>query len=87
MYRKFMKGLTCVLAILFMASPLAFAQGKASGTVVGVAEKVIMIRGADGKTYQVDIVKVVAVDLKTGDAVEYELVAGSPVNVTKAKKP
>jgi len=88
MYRKFMKSLTCVLAILFVTSTLAFAQGKkASGIVVGVAEKAIMIKGADGKTYEIDVVKVVGVDVKTGDMVEYELVEGRPVNVTKAKKP
>jgi hypothetical protein len=82
-----MKSLTCLLAILFVSSTLAFAQGqKASGTVVAVAEKVVTIKAADGKTYDVEVVKVVGMDLKTGDTVEYELVEGKPVNVTKAKK-
>lgn len=87
MYRKFMKTITCAFAILLVSSSLVLAAAqKGSGTVVAVAEKIVTIKGADGKTYEVAIEKVVAVDLKTGDAVEYEIIEGKPVNVNKAMK-
>lgn len=87
MYRKFMKTVTWALAVLLLSSTLALAAAqKGSGVVVAVAEKIVTIKAADGKTYEVEIAKVVAVDLKTGDAVEYEIVEGKPVNVNKAMK-
>jgi hypothetical protein len=87
MYRKLMKTLSCALAILFVASTLALAAGqKSSGVIVAVATEVVMIKGADGKTYEVEAAKVVAEDLKTGDIVEYEIVEGKPLNVKKAQK-
>jgi hypothetical protein len=87
MYRKIMKTLSCALAILFVASTLALAAGqKSSGVIVAVAEKVVMIKGADGKTYEIEAVKVIAEDLKTGDIVEYEIVEGKVLNVKKTTK-
>jgi hypothetical protein len=84
MYRKFMKTLACALAVLFLTSTLALAAGqKMSGTVVGVEKDVVSIKGADGKTYQIEAVKVVAENLKTGDMVEYELVEGKVQNAKK----
>jgi len=87
MYRKFMKTITCVFAILLVSSTLALAAGqKASGTVVAVAEKAVTIKGADGKTFQIEVEKVAALNLKNGDLVEYEIIEGKPVNVNKAMK-
>lgn len=87
MYRKLMKTLSCVLAILFVASTLAFAGGqKNSGVIVSVAAEVVMIKGDDGKTYEIEAAKVVAEDLKTGDLVEYEIVEGKVLNVKKTEK-
>lgn len=87
MYRKLRKTLSCALAILFVASTLAFAGGqKNSGVIVAVTEQVITIKGADGKTYEIEAAKVVAEDPKTGDLVEYEIVEGKPVNVNKKAK-
>jgi hypothetical protein len=82
MYSKFMKTLSCALAILFVASTLAFAGGqKNSGVIVAVAEKVVVIKGADGKTYEIEAVRVIAEDLKTGDIV------GSFSGGGRAKRP
>ncbi len=87
MYRKFMKTLTCALAILFVASTLALAAGqKMSGTIVAVTTKVVTIKGADGKTFKVEAVRIIEKDLKTGDIVEYDLVEGKVLNVKKTKK-
>lgn len=87
MYRKLMKTLSCALAILLVASTLAFAGGqKNSGVIVAVTSEVITIKGADGKTYEIEAAKVVAEDPKTGDLVEYEIVEGKPVNVNKKAK-
>lgn len=86
MYRKLMKTLSCALAVLFVASTLALAAGqKASGEVVAVQKEVVIVKGADGKTYEIEAVKVVELNLKTGDLVEYEIVEGKPVNLKKAK--
>ena len=87
MYRKFTKILACALAVLFVTSTLALAAGqKMTGTVVAVEKDVVNIKGADGKTYQIEAVKVVAEDLKTGDAVEYEVIEGGKVQNAKKKK-
>ncbi|MBW8064629.1 MAG: hypothetical protein FVQ04_01990 [Nitrospira sp.] len=87
MYRTFMKTLTCALAILFVASTLAFAGGqKNSGVIVAVAKEVVVIKGADGKTYEIEAVRIIEEDLKTGDIVEYDLVEGRVLNVKKTKK-
>ncbi len=84
MHRKFTKALVLALAVLFVTSTLALAAGqKLTGTVVAVEKDVVAIQGADGKTYQIEAVKVVAENLKTGDTVEYELVEGK---VQTAKK-
>ena len=87
MHRKFMKILTCALAVLFTVSVLALAAGpKASGTITAVEKEVVVVKGADGKTYQIEAVKVVQENLKTGDIVEYEIIEGKPVNVKKKAK-
>ena len=87
MHRKFMKILTCALAVLFVTSTLALAQGmKASGTITAVQKEVVVVKGADGKTYEIAAEKVVMENLKTGDFVEYEIVEGKPINVKKKAK-
>ncbi len=87
MYRKLMKTVTWTLAILMVSSTLVLAGGmKASGTVVGVAEKVVTIKGADGKTFEIAVEKVAALNLKTGDLVEYEIIEGKPANLSKGMK-
>ena len=74
------------LAVVLFSSTLALAQAtKPSGTVVAVETAVVKIKGADGKTYEVKIADVVEKNLKTGDMVEYEVVEGRPVKVTKKK--
>ncbi len=84
MHRKFTKALVLALTVLFVTSTLALAQGqKMTGTVVAVEKEVVSIQGADGKTYQIEAVKVVAENLKTGDMVEYELVEGKVQNAKK----
>jgi len=85
--------IAAALAVVFFSSTLALAQAakpsgtaaKASGTVVVVEKEVVQIKGADGKTYQVKIVDVIEKNLKTGDMVEYEVVEGKPVKVSKKK--
>jgi len=87
MLRKFMKTLTCALAVLFVTSTLALAQGKkASGTITAVEKEVVVVKGADGKTWEIEAAKVVQENLKTGDIVEYEIVEGKPINVKKKAK-
>jgi hypothetical protein len=87
MYRKFMKTVTWALAILLVSSTLALAAGqKASGTIVAVQKEVVIVKGADGKTFEIEVEKVAALNLKTGDLVEYEIVEGKPVNINKAMK-
>lgn len=87
MHRKFMKILTCALAVLFVTSTLALAAGaKASGTVTAVQKEVVVVKGADGKTYEIAAEKVVQENLKTGDFVEYEIIEGKPINVKKKAK-
>ncbi len=87
MYRKFMKTISCALAILFVASTLALAGAqKSSGVIVAVAEKVVTIKGADGKTHEVEAVRVIAENLKTGEIVEYDIVEGKVLNVNRKSK-
>lgn len=87
MHRKFMKILTCALAVLFVTSTLALAAGmKASGTVTAVQKEVVVVKGADGKTWEIAAEKVVQENLKTGDIVEYEIIEGKPLNVKKKAK-
>ncbi len=87
MHRKLMKTLTCALAVLFVVSTLALAAGqKASGTVTAVQKEVVVVKGADGKTYEIVAEKVVTENLKTGDFVEYEIVEGKALNVKKKAK-
>ena len=87
MHRKLMKILTCAFAVLFVASTLALAQGmKASGTVTAVQKEVVVVKGADGKTWEIAAEKVVQENLKTGDFVEYEIIEGKPINVKKKAK-
>jgi hypothetical protein len=87
MYRKLMKILTCALAVIFVVSTLALAAGqKASGTVTAVQKTVVVVKGADGKTWEIAAEKVVQENLKTGDIVEYEIVEGKPINVKKKAK-
>lgn len=87
MYRKLMKTVTWALAILMVSSTLVLAAGmKASGTVVAVAEKVVTIKGADGKTFEIEAAQVAELNLKNGDLVEYEIIEGKPANLNKAMK-
>lgn len=87
MYRKLMKTVTWALAILLVSSTLAVAAGqKASGTIVAVQKEVVVVKGADGKTFEIEAEKVAALNLKTGDLVEYEIIEGKPVNVSKSMK-
>jgi hypothetical protein len=82
-----MKILTCALAVLFVTSTLALAQGmRASGTVTAVQKEVVVVKGADGKTWEIAAEKVVQENLKTGDIVEYEIIEGKPINVKKKAK-
>ena len=87
MHRKLMKILTCALAVVFVVTTLALAQGmKASGTITVVQKEFVTVKGADGKTWQIAAEKVVQENLKTGDIVEYEIIEGKPVNVKKKAK-
>ena len=86
MHRKLMKTLTCAFAVLFVVSSLALAQGRASGTITVVEKEVVVVKGADGKTWQIEAAKVVQENLKTGDIVEYDIVEGKPINVKKKAK-
>ena len=87
MHRKLMKILTCALAVVFVVTTLALAQGmKASGTITAVQKEVVVFKGADGKTYEIAAEKVVQENLKTGDIVEYEVIEGKPLNVKKKAK-
>jgi len=87
MHRKLMKILTCALAVVFVVTTLALAQGmKASGTITAVEKEVVVVKGADGKTYEIAAEKVVQENLKTGDIVEYEIIEGKPLNVKKKAK-
>ena len=87
MHRKLMKTLTCALTVLFVVSTLALAAGaKASGTVTAVQKEVVVVKGADGKTWEIAAEKVVQENLKTGDFVEYEIIEGKPINVKKKAK-
>jgi len=86
MHRKVMKILTCAFAVLFVASTLALAGMKASGTVTEVQKEVVVVKGADGKTWEIAAEKVVQENLKTGDIVEYEIIEGKPINVKKKAK-
>jgi hypothetical protein len=74
------------LAILLASPAVVLAGDKAKGTVAVVEEESVQIKGADGKTYEIDIAEVIAEDLETGDMVEYDIVSGKPVHVKKAKK-
>ena len=74
------------LAGVLFASIVTLAAGeKASGTIIGVAEEVVKVKGDDGKEYEIAVAEIVAEDLKTGDIVEYEIVEGQPVKVHKKK--
>ena len=53
------------------------------GTLVVAEEDKYVIEGADGKTYEITDMTIVAEDLKTGDMVEYEVVEGKVVGVKK----
>ena len=87
MHRKLMKILTCAFAVLFVTSTLALAQGmKASGTVTAVQKEVVVVKGADGKTWEIAAEKVMQENLKTGDIVEYEIIEGKPINVKRKAK-
>ena len=84
MHSKFTKALALALAVLFVTSTLALAGApKMTGTVVAVEKDVVSIKGADGKTYQIEAVTVVAEKLKTGDMVEYDFVEGKVQNAKK----
>lgn len=86
MNRKLMKSLACALAVLLVTSTLALAAAqKMTGTVVAADAQIVKIQGADGKTYEIEAVKVAAENLKTGDTVEYELVEGKLQSAKKKK--
>ncbi len=70
-----------------MTSTLALAAAqKLTGTVGGVDAQIVKIQGADGKTYEIDAIRVAAENLKTGDTVEYELVEGKVASAKKKAK-
>ena len=71
--------------VLFTSTVTLAAGEKASGTIIGVAEEVVKVKGDDGKEYEIAVADIVAEDLKTGDIVEYEIVEGQPVKVHKKK--
>jgi hypothetical protein len=80
--------IAAALAVVLFSSTLTLAQTakpKPTGTVVAVETAVVQIKGDDGKTYQVKIADVIEKNLKTGDTVEYEVIEGRPVKVTKKK--
>jgi hypothetical protein len=80
------KTLSCALAVLFVVSTLALAGGmKASGTITAVEKEVVVVKGADGKTYKIEAEKVVQENLKTGDVVEYEIIEGGQLQNVKKK--
>lgn len=86
MFAKIGRMVTVALAIVLLSSTLSLAaDAKSTGTIVVVAEEVVTLKGADGKTYQVKVADVVAEDLKTGDMVEYEVIEGKPTKVKKKK--
>jgi hypothetical protein len=65
----------------------AHVRVASSGTVVemNAAAGEYTVKDRDGKTYVIKKKDVVAQDLKTGDAVVYEIVEGAPANVMKPK--
>ncbi len=70
-----------------MTSTLALAAAqKLTGTVVAADAQIVKIQGADGKTYEIEAVKVAAENLKTGDTVEYEIVEGKVASAKKKAK-
>ena len=71
--------------VLFTTTMSLAAGERASGTIIGVAEEVVKVKGDDGKEYEIAVADIVAEDLKTGDIVEYEIVEGKPVKVHKKK--
>ncbi len=84
---KFRKSLACALAVLLVASTLALAAAqKLTGTVVAADAQIVKIQGADGKTYEIEAVRVAAENLKTGDTVEYEIVEGKVASAKKKAK-
>ncbi len=70
-----------------MTSTLALAAAqKMTGTVGGVDVQIVKIQGADGKTYEIEAVRVAAENLKTGDTVECEIVEGKVASAKKITK-
>jgi len=65
---------------------LAAAQKKMTGTVVGVDVQFVKIQGADGKTYEIEAVRVAAENLKTGDTAECGFVEGKVASAKKITK-
>jgi len=88
MYRRCMKSLTGTVVILLVASTFALAEGDQAGSS-GTITKIDAVTGEftvkdhEGKTYVVKKTDVVAQDLKTGDAVVYEVVEGAPTDMKK----
>lgn len=53
---------------------------------MGADAQIVKIQGADGKTYEIEAVKVAVENLKTGDIVEYEIVEGKVASAKKKAK-
>jgi len=86
MVKKLALAFGMALAVSLATAGSSLAADKATGTIVAVAEEVVKVKGADGKTYEVKAADVVEENLKTGDVVEYEIVEGMPVKVKKKAK-
>ena len=81
-------GITLTV-LLVSATPLLAAsdQKSSSGTIIEVDMEggKYTVKDYDGKVYELDKTYITEENLKTGDAVEYEIVEGKPVHVRKKK--
>jgi len=68
-----------------VASAPANVRKGSSGTItkIDAATGEFTVQDGEGKTYVVQKTEVVAKDLKTGDAVAYEIIEGVPAHVVK----
>lgn len=78
------KTLIYALAIAFMTVALALAGfERKSGTVVAVTKEVVVIKGDDGKTFEVQATDVIGENLRTTDRVDYDVVDGKVQNIKR----
>jgi hypothetical protein len=70
-----------------VTSTLALAAAQQmTGTVVGADAQIVNIQGADGKTNEIEAVRVAAENLKTGATVKCEIVEGKVASAKKKAK-